>query len=287
MQTPAIVVGTDGTETGTAAVRWAAREAERRRLPLRVVHVLDWDWATSRYDFGGDRFEWARQSAKTVAKDAAMRASAIAPGVEIEFQVPIGHPVTRLLELSKNAELLVLGDRGRGGFGGVLIGSLSRRLAKHAHCPVVVVRGRCDVAGPVAVGVDDSEAADAVLEAGFAAAADRGTSLVVVRSYPFARALPLGRIPPDVVETPEQEAAEREQLAAQLAPWRAKHPDVPVETLLSRDSAAAVLVDVSHGVQLVVVGSHGHGVISGTVLGCTGLHLLRHADCPVLVVRRG
>jgi nucleotide-binding universal stress UspA family protein len=287
MLTPAIVVATDGTDPGTAAVRWAAREAERRRLPLHVVHVLDWDWTAARYDFGGDHFETVRRLAQTVAKDAALRASAVAPGVEVKFQVLIGHAAARLLELSQKVDLLVLGNRGRGGFAGLLLGSVSQRVAMHSHCPVVVVRGRDEVAGPVAVGVDDSESADAVLEAAFTAAADRGTSLVAIGSYLPSVALPLGRIPADRLETPEQDAAERDRVAAQLAPWRAKFPGVPVETLLSHDSAAAVLVGVSHGTQLIVVGSHGHGVISGTVLGSTGLQLLHHADCPVLIVRRG
>jgi nucleotide-binding universal stress UspA family protein len=74
MQTPAVVVGTDGAEPSTAAVRWAATEAECRRLPLRVVHVLDWDWSVSRYDYQGTSFDNAHRLAETTAREAARRA---------------------------------------------------------------------------------------------------------------------------------------------------------------------------------------------------------------------
>ncbi|WP_373293117.1 universal stress protein [Actinoplanes campanulatus] len=57
--------------------------------------------------------------------------------------------------------------------------------------------------------------------------------------------------------------------------------------MVSHDSAGSVLIEVSHGTQLIVVGSHGHGLVTGTILGSTSLQLLHHADCPVLAVRPG
>jgi nucleotide-binding universal stress UspA family protein len=77
--------------------------------------------------------------------------------------------------------------------------------------------------------------------------------------------------------------AERQRLDDRLAPWRNKFPDVPVETMLSHDSAAAVLTAISYSAQLVVVGSRGHGALAGSLLGSTGLHLLHHAACSVLI----
>jgi nucleotide-binding universal stress UspA family protein len=136
------------------------------------------------------------------------------------------------------------------------------------------------------VGVDDSPAADHVLETAFDAASRRDCALAIVRTY--LPPLPLwlrDDVPPVEVETPEQDAAERGRLDELVSPWRAKYPGAPVETMLSHDSAAAVLVGVSHGAQLVVVGSHGHGVIAGAMLGSTGIQLLHHADCPVYIAR--
>jgi nucleotide-binding universal stress UspA family protein len=88
------------------------------------------------------------------------------------------------------------------------------------------------------------------------------------------------------VDTPDQDAAERVRFDEQLAPWRAKYPDVTVGTVLTHDSAAAALVAASRTAQLLVVGSRGHGVVAGTLLGSVGLQLLNHADCPVYVVRQ-
>ncbi|MEV6305603.1 universal stress protein [Actinoplanes sp. NPDC051861] len=282
MRIPAIVVAVDGTEHSRAAVRWAAREAELSHRPLLLTHVMDWDWAAERYAFGGHQFEAARRFAEGVVARAAQEA----PPEGVETGVAIGDAAAQLIIASEGADLLVLGSRGRGGFAGLHLGSVSQRVAMHAKCPVVVVRGRdLPVEGPVAVGVADDDSAAGVLEAAFTAARARGTTLSVIRSYLPAVPAYWGHLPPAQVHTPEQDETERARLTAQLAPWREKFPDVPVELLLSHDSAAALLVGVSHGTQLVVVGTRGHGVIAGTLLGSTGLQLLHHADCPVLIVR--
>ncbi|MEU4422173.1 universal stress protein [Actinoplanes sp. NPDC024001] len=286
MRTPAIVVAVDGTEYSRAAVRWAAREAQLSHRPLLVTHVMEWDWNASRYDFGGGHFAAARASAENVVTRAAHEAKTAAPDIDVDTDLQIGSPVTHLIHTSEQAGLLVLGSRGRGGFAALTLGSVSQRVATHAHAPVVVVRGRADIAaGPVAVGVDDAGSADEVLDTAFTAARARQTSLVAIRSYLPVIPLYWGSNPPANVHIPEQDDAERHRLNEQLAPWRAKYPDVPVEALLSHDSAAAVLSGVSKTAHLVVVGSRGHGVIAGTVLGSTGLQLLHHADCPVLIVR--
>lgn len=287
MGTPTIVVAIDGAASTESTVRWAAREADRRQLGLRVVHVLDRDWNASRYDFGGDHFEMARKIAENVTATAASAARSAAPTVNVTEVTLVGTPAAILLDAAGGAELLVLGSRGHGGFTGLLLGSVSQRVATHAPCPVVVVRGRADITeGPVAVGVDDSDAAAHVLSTGFAAAAARGTGVVAVRSYLPAMPQYYGTyVPPAVMSSPEQDTAERARLAEQLAPWRTKYPGVPVETVVSSTGAAGVLVGVSHGAQLVVVGSRGHGVIVGTLLGSTGLQLLHHAECPVYLDR--
>ncbi|BCY09991.1 universal stress protein [Actinoplanes sp. L3-i22] len=286
MRTQTVVVAADGTEPGRSAIVWAAAEAERRGQPLRVVTVMDWDWQTSRYGYAGDLFETERRHADGLVAGLAGRAREAAPAIEIETDVLVGDPAAQLIIDSATADLMVLGSRGLGGFAGLRLGSVSQRVATHAHCPVAVIHG--SPAGgdrPVVAGVDDSPAADGVLEAAFTAAHQRGADLVLVRSYlppyPHYR----GTLPHASVDTPQQDAAERARLVEQVAPWRAKFPDVPVETLISHDGAAGVLVGVSHGAQLVIVGSRGHGVIAGTLLGSTGLQLLHHAECPVMIIR--
>ncbi|MEV4346472.1 universal stress protein [Actinoplanes sp. NPDC049596] len=285
MRKPIIVVGTDGTTCGSAAVEWAADEARRRRMPLRIVHAFDWDWNESRLDIGNEYIDVARLLADSVVSAARDRARALAPDVEIETDTLIGHASPRLAEASRDADLLVVGSRGRGGFAGLLLGSVSQRMATRAACPVVVVRGQVTPEGPVVVGADDSPGSDRVLETAFAAAAARDAVLTVVRSYLPVIPLWLADVRPSEVETPAQDSDERARLHEQLAPWIEKYPQVKVEVVLTHQSAAAALVAASAGAQLAVIGSHGHGAIGGALLGSAGLPLLHHAECPVLVVR--
>jgi nucleotide-binding universal stress UspA family protein len=286
MRTGDIVVGTDGTDYAKAAVQWAAREAARRHAVLRVVHVFDWEWRSAQFDASSEYIDVARQLAEAVTGAAIDQAVAVAPDLKVEADALIGSTVVRLLEATRDAGLLVVGSRGRGGFASLLLGSVGQRVATHAPCPVVVVRGRGDVTeGPVAVGVDDSDGAATVLEAAFEAAAGRNTSLTVIRTFLPPVPLWVAGVPPLDVATPEEDDAEHARVEALVAPFRDRFPQVPAEVVVSHHSAAAVLSGVSHTVQLVVVGSHGRGAIAGALLGSTGLQLLHHADCPVLIVR--
>jgi len=299
MITPTIVVAVDGTEPSRAAVRWAAREARDSDRPLRVLHVLDWDWTPARSDYSGqrfdgparyglagERFDAARRTADGITARAAAEAREIAPGARIDTDVIIGNPAAQLVISSEQADLMVLGNRGHGGFASLTLGSVSQRVATHAHCPVAVIRGRPDAGtGPVAAGIDDAASSGRVLEVAFTTARNRGAPLTVIRSYLPVQPLYYDRYPPADITAAEQDEEDRARFDKQLAPWRAKYPDVPVEALLSHDTAAAVLNGVSHTAQLVIVGSHGHGVLAGTLIGSTGLQLLHHADCPVLIVR--
>lgn len=181
----------------------------------------------------------------------------MAGDLEVEGNPLIGNAAARLLEESAHAELTVLGSRGRGGLGSLLLGSVSRRVATHAAGPVVVVRGRDE--GPVVAGVDDSPGADIVRRAAFEAAAGRDTGLFVVRSYLPEAPLWLGD-----VATAVAEGQERAGLTEQPAPWRARFPEVPVQPVLTHETAASALVTASERAQLVIVGSRGPGCICCT-----------------------
>jgi nucleotide-binding universal stress UspA family protein len=287
MRVKPIIVGADGTEWSKAAVRWAAREAHRLHLPLRVTHAFDWEWREARYDMSQDYLDLARTQAEGITANAAYEARVIDRNLEIESDPVIGNPAPRLLADAENGRLIVLGSRGRGGFGSLLLGSVSQRVATHAHCSVVVVRGRGDVTeGPVVAGVDDSPAADAVLETAFDAAERRGTTLRIVRAYLPPPPLWTASVWAAELPTPVADSEEEARLEEQLAPWRDKYPGVPVEVVLTHRSVAAALVEESAQAQLVMVGSRGRGVIAGALLGSTGLQLLHHAECPVYIVRR-
>jgi len=281
-----IIAATDGTDSSLVAVQWAAGEAQRRGLPLRIVYAYDWDWHESRVDVGTEYVDIARQLADAVVAFAYDRARETAPNANISTDTLVGHAVPRLLEVTRGAELLVLGSRGRGGFTGLLLGSVSQRMAAHAPCPVVVVRGRALPDRPVVAAVDDTPTGDQVLAAAFEAASGHDRPLTVVHSHPAPIPIWLTDIPPAAVITdPEQDAAERDRLDQRLLPWRDKYPDVPVDAVLTHDSAASWLVDASRSASLLVLGPSRGGTVSRALLGSTVLQVLHHADCPVLITR--
>jgi nucleotide-binding universal stress UspA family protein len=286
MRVKPIIVGADGTDSSKAAVGWAAREAHRLHLPLRVTHVFEWEWGTVPYDTSNQELDLAREHAESVTATAVFEARLRAHDLKVDADPVVGSPAARLLADSEEAHLVVLGSRGRGGFSSLLLGSVSQRVATHAGCSVVVVRGDEAADGPVVVGVDDSPSADTVLETAFDQAAGRGSTLEVVRSYLPPLPLWMSSVRAADLPTPAEDAEERARLEQQLAPWRDKYPGVPVEVTLTHTGIASVLVTASARAQLVVVGSHGRGVIAGALLGSTGLQLLHHAQCPVYIVRR-
>jgi nucleotide-binding universal stress UspA family protein len=286
MEINEIVVGTDGSGWSAAAVRWAAREARRRNAPLRIVLAYEWDWHGGRFGGAPQLREAADHQAETLVSTAVLQAHEAAPDVTVRRAPALGEPVPVLLDAAKGAALLVVGNRGRGGFASLLLGSVGQQVATHAPCPVAVVRGRREVTeGPIVVGADGSPSSDDALGLAFQLAAERGCSVVAVRAHPLP-APPWGTdVPPIVYDSAKRDAAEHDALAEWLAPWREKYPNVKSEALVAHGGAAKVLVDVSHTAQLVVVGSRGHGSIAGTLLSSVGLQLLHHADCPVLVAR--
>src|SRR6187551_1225893 len=146
MKARPVIVGADGTDWSRAAVRWAAREAQRRGLPLRVTHVYDWEWREARYDSSNVYLDDARKHAEGVTATCVHEARVVAPKLAVEGDPVIGHPAARLLAEAEHGVLTVVGSRGRGGFAGLLLGSVSQRVATHAPTSVVVVRGRGDVA---------------------------------------------------------------------------------------------------------------------------------------------
>ncbi|MEV7687491.1 universal stress protein [Streptomyces bungoensis] len=133
-QEPAyFVVGVDGSERSAAAVDLAFEEAALRGAELRALYV--WEPGHVRiFDEYGDQQECRRVLSETVAGRQARY-----PEVELRHELVVGHPVEVLTQASAHALGLVVGTRGRGGFAGMLLGSVSQGVLHHAHCPVIAV----------------------------------------------------------------------------------------------------------------------------------------------------
>ena len=142
---PGVVVGSDGSALSTAAIAEGFRQADERGLTLTVVHA----WFL---DPGMGLAALQSEDALRAAGDAehALAAEALAgwsekyPDVLLRHHVINAHPVQALVEHSDGAELVIVGSRGRGGFGGLLMGSVSQGVLHHAHCPVMVVKAPPD-----------------------------------------------------------------------------------------------------------------------------------------------
>jgi len=282
-----VVVGVDGSSSALDAVAWAAREAERHRLPLRLVHAL-------LVPVGGypeilvaeaEVRQALENQAEVWLKAAEDAARAVAPSVEVASAVVSGAVVPVLVEESRRARLVALGSQGLGGFTGLLVGSAAVGLSAHGVCPVVVVRGTSSADGPVVVGVDGSPASEAAIAFAFDAASTRGAPLTAVMTWtdflvdsPYDEA----RL---AIDWQQVEESEQRLLAQRLAGWQEKYPDVHVDRVVVRDRPVRALLGLAEDARLLVVGSRGHGGFTGMLLGSTSQALVYHAPCPLAVVR--
>jgi nucleotide-binding universal stress UspA family protein len=143
---PGITVGIDGSHDAHLALEWAMQEAAVRHVPLTVVTVHDvpasgWTGGPIILPADEPALERAHQAAgDAVAKAAAALGESKPPSVEV--RAVNGFPAQELIEASRDADLLVVGSRGGGGFARLLLGSISDHVVHHAYCPVVVVPGQ-------------------------------------------------------------------------------------------------------------------------------------------------
>jgi nucleotide-binding universal stress UspA family protein len=215
---------------------------------------------------------------------AAAAAREGAPGLTVETEVHGGEAPAALRDEAARAAMIVLGTRGRGGFTGLLLGSVAVALAAHAAIPVIVVRGEQATwsdGAPVVVGVDGSPEGEAALGFAFDEAGRRRVRLIAVHAWGDPITDPY--LAP-YVDWKEVEADERRILDDRLAGWTVKYPEVAVERVVVRASPAGTLVGRSRAAGLVVVGSRGRGSARGLLLGSVSQAVLHHAHAPVAVV---
>ncbi|CCH31095.1 universal stress protein [Actinosynnema sp. NPDC047251] len=281
-----IVVGVDGSASALSAVKWAAAEAARHRLPLKLVHayLVPGRGYPEIVLTGHEVRQALEDQGRQWLAEAEAAALAAAPGVEVSVALEHSGAAGAMVWESKRARTVVLGSRGLGGFTGVLVGSVAVAVAAHGECPVVVVRGSVPEDGPVVVGVDGSPASERAVGFAFEAASMRDVPLVaVLAGDDFAVDGVFGG--PLAVDWERVEEEERLVLAERLAGWQEKYPDVDVERVVVQDRPARALLKIAERAQLLVVGSRGRGGFKGMVLGSTSQTLVYHSPCPLAVVR--
>lgn len=288
-----IVVAVDGSEASAAAVRWAANTAAKRQQPLRLASSYMMPQYLYAEGMVPPQELFDELQASTMEKIVAAREIAleVAPDIRIGHTVAEGSPIDMLLEMSKEATMIVMGSRGLGGLSGMVLGSVSAAVVSHAQCPVVVVREDTQVNdatkyGPVVVGVDGSDVSAKATEFAFAEAHARGAEVVAVHTWMDMQVqASLAGLAAAQAQWEEIEMEQRALLDERLEPLIKKYPDVSVTKVITRDRPVRALADAAEGAQLLVVGSHGRGGFKGMLLGSTSRALLQSTPCPMMVVR--
>ncbi|MCS0603113.1 universal stress protein [Streptomyces sp. LP11] len=285
-----VVVGVDGSASALDAVETAAHEAELRGTGLRLVHAFGWPPAHPPHA-GPPWYPGSagmRELVDGTLAAAEERARAAAPGTALTREVTVGAPLTVLEIESRAAALLVVGSRGLGGFGSLLLGSTAVHLAAYGRCPVLVARGRPNPDGPVLLAVDGSPAGAAAVEFAFAAAELHRAPLVALHVWnTWSEPAHDGPDSPlDVVVNLDRlREEERRTLDETVLPFQALRPGVAVERRLVRSRIRPALIDASREARLTVTGARGRGGFTGLLLGSVSQALLHHAHGPVAVVR--
>jgi len=284
-----IVVGIDESPAAKVAVQWAARDAELRKIPVTLVHAISPEvatWPNVRLPAGLAR--WQRDRGRRLVDEAfkvVEEASQHGGPAEVHSEILASAAVPTLVDLSKEAELVVTGCRGSTRWPGQLLGSVSSGLLRYAHCPVAIVHDEDPSMphpsqAPVLVGIDGSSASELATAIAFDEASRRKVGLVALHAWSDA----------DVsewpgIDWPATQSMAEEVLAERLAGWHEEFPEVRVSRAVVCDKPARQLVQRSADAQLVVVGSRGRGGFAEMLVGSVGEAVAQMAQIPVIVAR--
>ncbi|MEV6110846.1 universal stress protein [Streptomyces sp. NPDC051940] len=286
-----VVVGYDGSRHAERALEYAVDEALSRGAELELLC--------------GSVPEWGRRL-RGMVEDAAERAGDRAPGLTVHTTVTAEPAAVALVEQGAKAALTVVANRGHGGFAGLLLGSVGRRVAAHARMPLLVVRGESEeprrksprlerseaelrARGRVLLAVRSGADDDAVAYA-FAEAERHGAEICALHAWqypPSVKGATAGAGARSAARTAADAAvreAGRMVPRRAVAPYRRTYPDLPVTVRDECRDAAPVLVEATRQADVVVLAVHRGARPYGLQLGPVAHALLHHSFCPVVLV---
>jgi nucleotide-binding universal stress UspA family protein len=273
-----IVVGVDGSVANTPAIEYAVALGARLGAPVVFVAAVVGDAISSQPGDSG----WAVLAETTAA------ARKQHPGEQYESRILFGDAASCLLEAAKDARTVVVGKRGLGTFGRILLGSTSTAVAEGAACPVIVVPQEWHTIpthaanAPVIVGTSASGHDHALLTWAFAEAARTGSRLDIVHAIDLEPMLMWDPLLGSAAYR-EWDEGSAERMAEVVAPLQNQYPDVEVRRLTLRGNAANILLEKGAEARLIVVGRHQRTPF-GFGLGSTERGVLHHAEVPVAVI---
>lgn len=279
-----IVVGYDSSTSAELALRWAVREAALREASLHVVQswreplLIGPTGIGMWYDPGNLAVDLAETLRATIGQRCSDH-----PDVTVSTSVVPDSPARALLDRSAEADLLVVGARGRGGFLGLQLGSVSGRVARRAEVPVVVVRGdETPFHGDVVIGVDGSACSRSALAWAAVEARRREVKLEVLLAWSHLG--PQGADGPEPFRSGYGQDDAEAALASIVADVLGDDPDQDVVSRAVCDLPSSAVLDASRDAGLVVVGRHGTSRWAPYDLGSTSQAVLSHAEVPVAVI---
>ncbi|UVI36797.1 universal stress protein [Brevibacterium spongiae] len=311
-----IIVGIDGSDNAACALQWATTHAQKTSAEIRLVAaytVPGVNMSQADIVYPADFDAAVKKTVESIAEAAADSVSDA--GVPVSTTIVPGDASGVMVEHSKNADLAVVGARGRGGFAGRLLGSVALAMPAHSHCPTVVVPStwptrvmptsplpiddpvrakeartaeadggqRPDFSGEIVAAVDPFETDTPVLRAAASQAAIYQLPLRLVGVTATHILSPEWMPSEEHLITMYDEAAKSYEAAAESL--TGDFPDLEVRYSIFDAPATEVLVSSTYTAELMVIGSRGRGGFVSTILGSTSQGVLSHAVCPVRVVR--
>ena len=270
-----ILVGYDGSPGSEQALSWAAREARTRKTALTVCHA--WTLGFILPPDHAAVLDLARRSGEQVIADGLRHARDVVPPELVRAWLAEGPAANVLCEGGRDADMVVVGSRGRGEAARHLLGSVSSQVAAYAPGRVVVVRGHWRsaggyVPGPIVVGADGSAASQAAVDFAVEQAALRDVPLLAVCALADA---------PGSLGGSRNRQEDFEQAMTRL---EKEHPGIAVLRHVAIGGARSALLTAARDAQMLIVGSRGRGGIRGMLLGSVSQALICHAPCPIGVV---
>ena len=287
-----VLLATDGSQDARRAAGMAAELSARHGAELHVVYVEPMPeayfdrWSPAQPEFLDD----VRDRAEDEAREKAAREAAKIKetGREVaRIHGKVGLPEAEIVRLAEEigAGLTVIGSRGLGPLRRALMGSVSTGVVRHARDSVLVVRGRGRLPGRILLAHDGSGEAEAASQVAAEIAATTGSGLIVLVALSL-----LTRFPDTLAKDAWGETKERARTFVEDEAKRlGDETDTAVEARLALGKPDGEIVKAGEelGADLIVVGSRGLGAVRRSLMGSVSDSVVRHAHCPVLVVRGG